>query len=187
MLGLGQAVCILVGQRLGENKPDTAEKTTYTGLVWMTGYILVIVTAYLTIPSLLLAPFEPGTAAEREKFAVIAAIVPTLLICVAIYSLADSANLAFSFALRGAGDTKFVTWLTFILAWPVMVIPTYLVVTYRDELMARYPGMGEPLYWAWAFATTHILVMALCFWLRFRHGKWKTMRVIEPTVADEPG
>lgn len=182
MLGLGQAICILVGQRLGENRPEVAERTTYSGLRWMFGYILIIVTAYLTIPSVLLAPFEPGTPEEREKFAAIAAVVPTLLICVAIYSLADSANLTFSFALRGAGDTQFVTWLTFILAWPVMVIPTYLVVTYRDELVARYPGMGEPIYWAWGFATTHIIVMSICFFLRFRHGKWKSMRVIESSA-----
>lgn len=185
MLGLGQAVCILVGQRLGEDRPEIAEKTTYTGLAWMFGYILVIVICYLTIPSVLLLPFEPDTPEEQAKFAAIAAIVPTLLICVAIYSLADSANLAFSFALRGAGDTKFVTWLTFTLAWPVMVIPTWLVVTYRDELMARFPGLGDPLYWAWGFATTHIILMAFCFWLRFRHGKWKTMRVIEPAVTDD--
>ncbi len=98
----------------------------------------------------------------------------------AIYSVADSLNLTFSFALRGAGDTRFVTWLTFLFAWPIMVIPTYLVVTYRAEFAARFPGLGDPVYWAWAFATAHIIVMSLCFWLRFRSGKWKSMRVIEP-------
>ncbi len=179
MMGLGQAICILVGQRLGEDRPQIAERTTYNGLRWMSGYIFIIVTLYLTAPSLLLAAFMPSTPDELAKFEQIAAIVPTLLVCVAIYSLADSANLTFAFALRGAGDTKFVTWLTFLFAWPVMVIPTWFVVTYRTELMARFPGMGEPLYCEWAFATAHIIVMSLCFWLRFRHGKWKTMRVIE--------
>jgi MATE family multidrug resistance protein len=186
MLGLAQAVCILVGQRLGENRPEVAERSTYTGLGWMFGYIVLIVIAYLTIPSLLLAAFEPSTPDERAKFDTIAALVPGLLICVAVYSLADSMNLAFSFALRGAGDTKFVTWLTFTLAWPLMVIPTILVVTYRTELAARFPGMGDPIYWAWAFATTHIVAMSICFWLRFRTGKWKSMRVIEQASVD-PG
>ena len=82
---------------------------------------------------------------------------------------------ALGYRMPAEWEPHAATWL----AWPVMVIPTYLVVTYRDELMLRYPGMGDPIYWAWAFATTHIIVMALCFWLRFRHGKWKTMRVIE--------
>jgi MATE family multidrug resistance protein len=146
-----------------------AERTTYTGLRWMFGYIACICVLYLATPQLLLAAFEPQDPAERAKFAEIAAIVPTLLVCVAVYSLADSMNLAFSFALRGAGDTKFVTWLTFTLAWPVMVIPTYLVVV-----------NGGSIYWAWGFATAHIVLMSVCFWLRFRWGKWKSMRVIEP-------
>lgn len=177
MIGLGQAICIQVGQRLGENRPDLAERSTYTGFRWMLGYILMVAIAYVAIPQTLLAAFNSDR--DPEKFAAIAAIVPNLLICVAIYSLADSMNLSYSFALRGAGDTRFVTWLTFTFAWPVMVVPTYLVVTYRDELAARFPRLGEPIYWAWGFATAHIVIMSLCFLLRFRTGKWKRMRVIE--------
>jgi MATE family multidrug resistance protein len=93
---------------------------------------------------------------------------------VAIYSLADAANVTFVFALRGAGDTKFVTLATFGLAWPVMVVPTFLIVL-----------AGGSVYGAWWFATAHIFAMAVCFYLRFRTGKWKTMRVIEPELRDE--
>jgi MATE family multidrug resistance protein len=98
-----------------------------------------------------------------------------LLVYVAVYSLADAVNLTFAFALRGAGDTKFVTAVTFVLAWPVMVIPTYLVVK-----------NGGSVYWSWGFATAHIVAMSVCFWLRFRTGKWKSMRVIEAAPAEEP-
>jgi len=178
MMGLGQSICILVGQRLGADLADLAEKSAYTGLKWVFGYMCVVAATYLLVPSLLTAAFEPEN--DAKKFAEIAAIVPNLLICVAIYSLADSINVAFAFALRGAGDTKYVTWLTFLIAWPVMVLPTMIVVTYRVELQERFPGMGDPIYWAWGFATMHIIVMSVCFWRRFRHGKWKTMRVIEP-------
>jgi MATE family multidrug resistance protein len=170
MMGLGQAVCILVGQRLGADRPALAERTTYTGLKWMFGYMCLVAAVYLLLPHSLVALFEDE--ANAEKLAGIAAIVPTLLICVAIYSVADSINVTFAFALRGAGDTTFVTACTFLLAWPIMVIPTYLVVT-----------NGGSVYWAWAFATAHILAMSVCFGLRFRHGKWKTMRVIEPAVV----
>jgi MATE family multidrug resistance protein len=31
--------------------------------------------------------------------------------------------------------------------------------------------------------TAHISAMAVCFYFRFRNGKWKTMRVIEPVAA----
>jgi MATE family multidrug resistance protein len=170
MMGMGQAVCILVGQRLGADRPDLAERSTYTGLKWMTGYMTAVAAVYLLLPGVLVRTFE--NPENATQFTEIAAIVPKLLICVAIYSIADALTLTFAFALRGAGDTRFVTACTFALAWPIMVIPTYLVVS-----------NGGSVYWAWAFATAHILAMSVCFGLRFRHGKWKSMRVIEPAMV----
>lgn len=175
MMGLGQAICILVGQRLGGDRPDLAEKSAYTGLKWISGYMATVAATYVLIPRILVSIFQSDV--DPAKFDAIAALVPGLLLCVAIYSLADGVNFSFAFALRGAGDTKFVTLVTFLLAWPVMVIPTYVVVS-----------AGGSLYWAWGFATCHIVGMAVCFWLRFRTGKWKSMRVIEPGLpeANEP-
>jgi MATE family multidrug resistance protein len=166
MMGLGQAVSILVGQRLGADRPDLAERSAYTGLRWVFGYMSVVAAAYLLIPGVLVSVFEGGR--DPEGFAAVAAIVPSLLACVAAYSLADAVNVTFSFALRGAGDTRFVSLLTFALAWPVMVVPTFLVVR-----------SGGTIYWAWVFATAYIIAMAVCFTLRFRSGRWKEMRVIE--------
>ncbi len=155
MMGMGQAVCILVGQRLGGDRPDLAEKSVYTGLKWTFGYMLLIATMYVSIPTVLLAIFEGDK--DPEKFAAIAALVPNLLLCVAVFSLTDAINVTFAFALRGAGDTKFVTLLTFALAWPLMVIPTAVTVS-----------AGGSLYWCWVFATLHILGMSVCFLFRFR-------------------
>jgi MATE family multidrug resistance protein len=169
MMGLGQAVSILVGQRLGANRPDLAEQSVYTGLKWVFGYMCGVAAIYLLIPGLLVAAFQGDR--DPESFAAVAAIVPTLLACVAVYSLADSVNVTFSFALRGAGDTRFVSLLTFALAWPIMVAPTFVVV-----------AIGGSIFAAWVFATAYILAMAICFYLRFRTGKWKSMRVIEPSA-----
>jgi MATE family multidrug resistance protein len=69
-----------------------------------------------------------------------------------------------------------VSLLTFCLAWPIMVIPTGVSVWWDASL-----------YWPWAFATAHLCAMALCFWLRFRSGKWKTMRVIESAPLEPDG
>ncbi len=166
MMGMGQAVSILVGQRLGADQPDIAEKSAYTGLRWIFGYMAVIASIYLLFPRAIVSAFE--SSREIEHFARVAAMVPSLLACVAVYSLADSVNVTFSFALRGAGDTKYVSKFTFLLAWPIMVIPTYLLV--RN---------GGTILWAWSFASAYIVAMAVCFGLRFRTGKWKSMRVIE--------
>ncbi|MBA3313833.1 MAG: MATE family efflux transporter [Planctomycetaceae bacterium] len=172
LMGLGQAVSILVGQRLGGDRPDLAERSAYTGLKWAFGYMCIVATVYLVFPEALVALFEGDR--DPEAFAAIAELVPTLLTCVALYSLADSVNVTFAFALRGAGDTWFVSLLTFALGWPIMILPTTIVVI-----------SGASLYWAWAFATAYVFSMAVCFWLRFRSGRWKSMRVIEtvdPTI-----
>jgi multidrug resistance protein, MATE family len=166
MLGMGQAVSILVGQRLGADRPDLAERSGYTGLKWVFGYMCLVASIYLLFPNALVSIFRGGR--DPESFAAMAAVVPSLLTCVAVYSLADSINVTFSFALRGAGDTRFVSMFTFALAWPIMVVPTYLVVR-----------GGGTIYWAWGFATAYIMAMAVCFYLRFRSGRWKSMRVIE--------
>jgi len=173
MLGLGQAISILIGQRLGANRPDLAERSAYTGLRWVFGYMCVVASAYLLIPHTLVSIFEGGR--DPKQFAALAAIVPPLLACVAVYSLADAVNITFSYALRGAGDTRFVSLLTFTLAWPIMVVPTFILVR-----------AGGNLNGAWAFATAYILAMAVCFTLRFRSGKWKHMRVIEAAPASDP-
>lgn len=174
MFGLGQAVAILVGQRLGADRPDLAERSAYTGLLWVFGYMCGIAAIYLLFPGALVGLFQGDH--DPETFAAVARIVPTLLACVAVYSLADSVNVTFSFALRGAGDTRFVSLLTFALAWPIMVVPTFAVVR-----------QGGSIYVAWVFATAYIVAMAVCFFLRFRTGKWKSMRVIEAAPAGNHG
>jgi MATE family multidrug resistance protein len=126
--------------------------------------------AYLAIPGAMVSVFEGES--DPARFAAVAELVPALLAMAAAYSVADGANMTFAFALRGAGDTRFVSVLTFLLAWPVMVVPTFLLVR-----------SGGGIEWAWAFATAYILAMVACFSLRFRSGKWKRMRVIEAAVA----
>ena len=53
-----------------------------------------------------------------------------------------------------------------------MVVPTYFVMTLEADVI-----------WAWVFATIHIMAMSICFFFRFRSGKWKSMRVIEAAPA----
>jgi MATE family multidrug resistance protein len=172
MVGMGQAVSILVGQRLGQDRPQIAERSTWNGfgLAWL--YMGVVAIFYALTPGLFLYVFQ-GEGAKAEG---IASLVPVLLRFVAVYSLFDSMNLVFSFALRGAGDTRFVTILSLALAWPLMVVPTWAAWHYHWGL-----------YWAWTFVSAYVIALGFAFMLRFRAGKWKSMRVIEraPAVCNE--
>lgn len=166
MMGIGQAVEVLVGQRLGEDQPDLAERTTWRGLRLALLSTGIGVMAYLLIPETLADLFHGQNAGGLWE--AIRARVPVLLRFVAVYSLFDTMNVVFSFALRGAGDTRYVTVAALMLSWPVLVLPAWA---------SWYYGWG--LYWAWTFASAYIILMALTFCFRFRQGKWRGMRVIE--------
>ena len=104
MMGLGQAVGILVGQRLGHDRPDLAERTTWTGfrIAWL--YMTVVAVLYVTVPGLFVYAYQADS--ETSESSRVVDLVKVLLRFVAVYSLFDSMNLIFSFALRGAGDTR---------------------------------------------------------------------------------
>ena len=60
--------------------------------------------------------------------------VPYILMFMAIFTLFDSINFVFSFALKGAGDTRFVFLASLLLPWPLMVLPTYLMKDYENAV-----------------------------------------------------
>ena len=93
--------------------------------------------------------------------------VPYLLMYAALFTTFDSMNLIFSFALKGAGDTRFVSLVALMLPWPIMVLPTIL--------MREWEGA---VFWAWGAASVFGITQALVFCHRFLGGKWKSMSVI---------
>ncbi|MBI1917320.1 MAG: MATE family efflux transporter [Planctomycetes bacterium] len=170
VLGLGQAVGVLVGQRLGEDRPDLAERTTWTGLRVALLLTTAAVALYLLAPAPLVELFE--SEAHGDDGEAVAALAPVLLRFVAIYALFDSTNVVFSFALRGAGDTRFVSAASLAISWGVLVVPVWLACT-----------RGGGLYWAWGFASAYSVVLTFALLLRFRQGTWKDLRVLEPNLV----
>jgi MATE family multidrug resistance protein len=172
MLGMGQAVGVVVGQRLGQDRPELAARSTWMGFWMALIYITAGALLYLLAPEACMYVFRNVSDPHGQE---VAELVPVLLRFVALYSLFDTMNIVFAFALRGAGDTRFVTILSLFLAWPVMVLPTWAAWNY-----------GWGLYWAWGFASAYVIALGFVFLLRFQAGKWKTMRVIESKPAGEP-
>lgn len=167
MMGLGIAVSTLVGQYLGKNRQDLAERSTWSAVHLSLAYMLVMAAGYVFVPGLFLKPYIAG--ADPEAFEEIWDMSVVLLRFVAVYCVFDAFYIVFSAAVKGAGDTRFVMLASIALGWFVMVLPTYLsVVTY---------GMG--LYVAWIFVSLYLVLGGLIFMLRFRGGRWKSMRVIE--------
>ncbi len=192
VIGVGIAVSTLVGHRIGEGRPDIAEKSVKKGFVLAGGIMLVCGAVYVLAPQILLAPYEygahnkatneaaknvsTGTESERtEDFAKVRSVVIILLRFVAIYSFFDAMAIIFGSAIRAAGDTVFSMLVTFACAWGLLVLPTYL--TWR---VLGKGNEGALLFWCWIWCSIYVMALGFIYYARFRGGRWKTMSVIEP-------
>lgn len=167
MYGLSIAVSVLVGQRLGEDRPLLAEKTTWSAFHLSFGFFGVLAIAYFLIPDLFIFPF--GWQAETVRFQPIREVTIRLLRFVAFYSLFDASNMVFSAAIKGAGDTRFVAVSSVIMSWILMLFPSFFVL---------YVLQGG-IYWLWLFVTAYVVGLGIVFFWRFQRGPWRSMRVIE--------
>lgn len=164
-MGVAQSISILVGQHLGENAPDKAEFDSWIGLKISAAYILLVALTFLFLPELYLNWFE--NKSDPQLWSQVKDLARIILIFVGLFVTFDSMNLIFSFALKGAGDTRFVSSVALIMPWPLMVFPTWL-----------WHLKENAIYWAWGAASIYIVLQSLVFLHRFRGGKWKKMSVI---------
>lgn len=165
VIGVAQGVSALVGQHLGENKADEAVSVTWAGLALSLIYIVCIAMSLLIWPQFYMDYFSG--AQPTPTWNEVSQLVPGLLSFVAVFIIFDSMNLIFSFTLKGAGDTRFVSLVALLLPWPIMVLPTWFVTARADGL-----------YWSWLAASLFICLQGIIFLLRFLQGRWKAMRVI---------
>jgi MATE family multidrug resistance protein len=172
MIGCGIAVSVLVGQYLGANKPDLAQRSTYSGFHMTFLYMVTIAAAYVLVPDIFVAPF--AAKANPEGMAEIYHLAVILLRFVAVYSVFDTMNIIFASAIKGAGDTRFVMFMILILSALVLVLPAYVAIVI----------LGYGLTIAWGIGAGYVTILGFVFYLRFRGGKWKSMRVIEQPVMD---
>ncbi|MEW6753183.1 MAG: MATE family efflux transporter [Candidatus Latescibacterota bacterium] len=167
LIGCGIAVSTMVGQRLGRSDPEGAEYCTWTGFHLGATYMAAMVVGYVLVPDLFLVPF--GLRSQGAEFAAARDLAAILLRFVAVYCLSDAFYMVFTAALKGAGDTRYIMWLSVALAWCIMVIPSYVALAWFDA----------GIFTLWGFVCAYVVVMGVVFYLRFRTGRWKSMRVIE--------
>ena len=168
MIGLGTAIMTLVGRRVGEGRPGLAVRTTWLAFKLSSAYMICFAVAYLFLPHLLIAPY--AAYSDPVAFERIGELVVLFLRFAAVFAFFDAMLIVFSSAVQGAGDTRFCLVFTFVVSLLVMVLPTWLALRYADQKVLA----------CWSACTVFIVVMGIGFLLRFRSGRWKSMRVIEP-------
>lgn len=171
IVGTGIAVTTLVGNQLGKNRPDLAQRATLTAVLIGTVYSAFFGLLFLLFPNQLLSGFAAFTS--PDEFAKIQLITTYLLRFVALYLLLDGLCIIFTSAIKGAGDTWFVMVVTGIMA-PFVPLGSWIGIH----------CFGFGLYWCWIVLTVWVYVLGLIFAWRFFQGKWKDMRVIEKELCE---
>jgi len=181
MIGFGIAISVLVGQHLGNNRADLAERAVYSGFHITFLYMTSVATLYVFAPNIFLLPY--ASQADPASFETIRKLTIVLLRFVALYSLFDTLTIIFASAIKGAGDTRFAMFAMLFISLFVFVLPSYVALVL----------FNAKIYTGWVIASTYIITLGLLFFFRFLGGKWKSMRVIEevppfsaPTLPESP-
>jgi MATE family multidrug resistance protein len=130
--------------------------------------MLFLAVIFVVFPEPLLNLFNNGghPAAYSAEIMDLGVILMRFVVLFVVF---DALNLTFSGALKGAGDTRFIMWTIGALSLGIMVVPVYIAVEV----------VGAGIYTLWTLATIYICALGFTFMFRYRHGKWKRMRVIE--------
>jgi len=157
--GMANAAATLVGQNLGAQQPDRAQRSA-----WLCGHYNMVFMVLLTVFFWLAAPwvvsfFSQGAAADAHAI--------SALRIVSLGYFFYGYGMVFAQALNGAGDSLTPTWLNVICFW-IIEIPLAWV-------------LAKPLGWGpeGVFASVAISesILAVLSALVFQRGKWKAVKV----------
>ncbi len=158
-IGLGIAASTLVGQALGEKNIDKAVKIGYTTLGIGIVYGLLMGGIFALFPKSLLSIFT------NDKSVVDISI--TTLMLAAFNQWILSSVIILSGALRGAGDTKAVMYITIIRLWLFQLPFSYLFILVLD--------LGIMGFWLSEILAFFIFVIVYLF--RFKNKKWTKIKI----------
>ena len=167
MVGLMIGVAVVVGQRLGEKKPHIAEKAVWSAVHIALLFFGLLALLYISIPTIFIYPFTLNGGLADMQGSV--EMIVILLKFIAFFGIFDALFLVFLGALEGAGDTRFIMKMSFIISVCLLVLPCYLYVK----------NFQADIYVLWSIITSNVILYCLVFFLRFYKGPWRTMSVID--------
>lgn len=157
--GMSNAAATLVGQNLGAEKPDRAEKSVWiTALINMVFLVLVGISFYIFAPT-----FVALFTDEKHVIQIGAQCLRIISFGYLFYSL----GMIMIQAFNGAGDTITPTYLNFICFWMIEIPLAWG--------LAFSLGMNEAgVFWSIVIAESLLGVLGV---IVFKRGKWKEQMV----------
>jgi MATE family multidrug resistance protein len=159
-LGIGTAVTALVGKYIGMGRPDLAERRAHLGFNIVLFYMLACGLGFFLFRHKLIQLFSHDPEVLR--------VGSIVLVFIAGYQLFDAMFVIYSSALRGAGDTLVPTIVQVTLVWSIVV---------GGGAAAAHFAPSYGVIGPWTLASLFGGLLGLYLFLRFRRGRWKTIRL----------
>ncbi len=166
LIGVGIGVTSLVGRYMGAGSPDTAHRAAMSGLKIAVVFTAATFTAFCASPGPLVRLFQPAGGAEA--FGRIVPLAVFMVRLVSVYVFADALSIVFGGALRGAGDTFWTMVISVSGHWSFALAAIVLI---------RFVHAGPRATWMVMVAL--VLCLGSTFYLRFRAGRWRSIRVVD--------
>jgi putative MATE family efflux protein len=157
--GFSVAATTMVGQSLGARNPERARQSTHIALVLGILVMSVMGVFLFIFDEPILRLFTDDVEVIREGVIVIrtAALIQPIM----------ATSFVFGGALRGAGDTRATLAITVSSIWILRLTAAYVLgIVLHLGILGAWLGVG-----------VDFTFRAMMFWLRFRSGKWVTVRV----------
>lgn len=170
---MGMAAATLAGQYLGTGRADLAARAMVRCCAIATGIMGTMGILFIVAP-------EPivGLLSQQETHLELS---PYLLMIAGCVQAPFAIGLVLRTAMRGAGDTKVVMWLTWISTYAIRLPAAWFFsgvdIPLWNGMVIPNPGPDWGLVGVWVGLCSELIVRALLFGGRFVHGGWRRIRV----------
>lgn len=154
--GIGIGTSALIGHAIGEGRHALAERRARLGVSVTALFMGAIAFVFY------FGRFWLPTFFDSDPKVVL--LASQVLFWAATYQVFDAFGIVYSFALRGAADTRWPAIAVIASCWILMVGGGFVV----SHAFPQF-GINGP----WVMCTLHITLMGLLMWLRFKRGAWK--------------
>ncbi len=166
-VAVNQAIGPIVGNYLGQGDIARAKARTWTAVR--------LTIAYMGVLGIFMGLFgDRVTAFVFTDDPEVVGLAHRLLIVAAVFQAFDALNIVVTGALRGTGDTRWMTVTTFIAAYPVF-LPLAFAISW---------GLNGGAVGAWIAAAVYILGLSLIMSWRFRAERWRSIHIFSETAAE---
>lgn len=157
--GISNAAATLVGQNLGADQPDRAERSVWYCTLLDMGFLALMGITFWILAPQTVAIFVDAPAARAVG-------IESMRILTLIYPI-WAVGMVTVQSFNGAGDTTTPTWIHFFCFWVLQLPLAWLLA---------YPAGWGTAGVFWAIAGAQVVAAIVCAHL-FRQGRWKTISV----------